>query len=320
MKKVYKLLRNNLEKGPFTFDELLQQHLLTSDLIWIDGRSAAWMNAREVSELKNCLSIIESNIHPIVREEEVVPAVFTHAVSEQPMDVAKYISGPALSEEEQFERRADELKKTTLAYKPSYLYIPSNSNSKPFLPAIENDIDIIYYRKEKYLYAPHILIAALIFIFFVAAWNKIGLPAKNDREDKYDVAAKPYISEEPQAPVIKQIATENDLSIMNMQVEESVSTEIVKKKPVAKKANAATSVPIKASVTEKGIEEETMPVKNEEITILSEDKMHDVIQDNIKTITNETALPVEKKKTLGKALKGLFKKKNKEKAEEVITP
>ncbi len=94
------------------------------------------------------------------------------------------------------------------------MFIPAISKTKPFSPAIENDIDIIYHRKEKYVYAPHLLIASLIFIFFIAAWNKVGLPVKNDTINREDVAAKPYLSEEPQSPIIKETATKSNLPII----------------------------------------------------------------------------------------------------------
>ncbi|MER3464750.1 MAG: hypothetical protein C4329_10430 [Chitinophagaceae bacterium] len=49
MKKVYRLLRNNVQSGPFTIDELLQQHLKASDLVWVEGRNA-WHHPFEMDE------------------------------------------------------------------------------------------------------------------------------------------------------------------------------------------------------------------------------------------------------------------------------
>lgn len=51
--KVYRLLRNNKEQGPFTPEELITQGLKPYDLIWIDGRSAAWRYPGEMNEFKN---------------------------------------------------------------------------------------------------------------------------------------------------------------------------------------------------------------------------------------------------------------------------
>ena len=48
MERVYLLLRNNQQTGPFTIDELLQQQLRPSDMIWMEGKSAAWTYLSEL--------------------------------------------------------------------------------------------------------------------------------------------------------------------------------------------------------------------------------------------------------------------------------
>ncbi len=49
---IYRLLRNNKEEGPLTAEELIGKQLKTYDLIWIDGRSAAWNYPGELPEFK----------------------------------------------------------------------------------------------------------------------------------------------------------------------------------------------------------------------------------------------------------------------------
>ena len=44
MNKVYLLLRKNLQTGPYTYEELLQQQLLPTDLIWVEGKSTRITN------------------------------------------------------------------------------------------------------------------------------------------------------------------------------------------------------------------------------------------------------------------------------------
>ena len=51
MIKVYLLLRNNKQSGPYSLEEIAQQQLKPQDLIWIEGKSAAWKYASEISEL-----------------------------------------------------------------------------------------------------------------------------------------------------------------------------------------------------------------------------------------------------------------------------
>lgn len=60
----YRLLRNNRESGPFSLEQLTNMGLKAYDLVWIDGKSAAWRYPSEVPEL----------------------AAFAPAVEEQPFD------------------------------------------------------------------------------------------------------------------------------------------------------------------------------------------------------------------------------------------
>jgi hypothetical protein len=50
--RIYRLLRNNKEEGPLTAEELIGKQLRTYDLIWIEGRSAAWSYPGELPEFK----------------------------------------------------------------------------------------------------------------------------------------------------------------------------------------------------------------------------------------------------------------------------
>jgi len=48
----YLLLRDNKETGPYSLDELLKLNLKAYDLVWVEGKSAAWRYPGEVAELK----------------------------------------------------------------------------------------------------------------------------------------------------------------------------------------------------------------------------------------------------------------------------
>jgi hypothetical protein len=52
MQKIYSLLRNNKQSGPYTLEELLQLNLKQLDLVWIEGKSAGWSYPTEISSLK----------------------------------------------------------------------------------------------------------------------------------------------------------------------------------------------------------------------------------------------------------------------------
>jgi hypothetical protein len=55
----YLLLRSNRQVGPFTFDELVTNGLKPYDLVWVEGKSAAWRYPSEVEELKSFAPVIE---------------------------------------------------------------------------------------------------------------------------------------------------------------------------------------------------------------------------------------------------------------------
>ncbi|MES1160573.1 MAG: hypothetical protein ABUM51_07440 [Bacteroidota bacterium] len=55
----YLLLRDNKESGPYTFDDLKAKGLKAYDLVWIEGKSAAWRYPSEVEELRSFAPIIE---------------------------------------------------------------------------------------------------------------------------------------------------------------------------------------------------------------------------------------------------------------------
>lgn len=48
----YRLLRDNRETGPYSLDDLIALPLKAYDLIWVDGKSAAWKYPSEYEELK----------------------------------------------------------------------------------------------------------------------------------------------------------------------------------------------------------------------------------------------------------------------------
>ncbi|MEI6947067.1 hypothetical protein V9K67_07700 [Paraflavisolibacter sp. H34] len=52
MHKIYLLLRDNKESGPYSLEELQQLSLKPFDLIWVDGRSAGWQYPGEIESLR----------------------------------------------------------------------------------------------------------------------------------------------------------------------------------------------------------------------------------------------------------------------------
>src|SRR5436190_22616708 len=55
----YRLLRSNKESGPYSLSDLVKLGLKPYDLVWVDGRSAAWRYPSEVAELKEYAPVVE---------------------------------------------------------------------------------------------------------------------------------------------------------------------------------------------------------------------------------------------------------------------
>ena len=55
----YLLLRNNKKSGPYSLEGLIQLGLKPYDLVWVEGRSAAWRYPSEVDDLKFYAPVVE---------------------------------------------------------------------------------------------------------------------------------------------------------------------------------------------------------------------------------------------------------------------
>jgi len=55
----YRLLRSNKESGPYALNDLVALGLKPYDLVWVDGRSAAWRYPSEIGELKEYAPAVE---------------------------------------------------------------------------------------------------------------------------------------------------------------------------------------------------------------------------------------------------------------------
>ena len=56
---MYLLLRNNKQSGPYSIEELKSMGLKAYDLVWLEGKSAAWRYPSELEELKPFTPVVE---------------------------------------------------------------------------------------------------------------------------------------------------------------------------------------------------------------------------------------------------------------------
>src|SRR5215471_885459 len=55
----YLLLRDNKQTGPYSLEELIAKGLKPYDLVWLEGKSAAWRYPSEMPELKPYAPAVE---------------------------------------------------------------------------------------------------------------------------------------------------------------------------------------------------------------------------------------------------------------------
>jgi len=90
----YLLLRSNKQSGPYTLDQIRAIGLKAYDLIWIEGRSAAWRYPGEVDEFKSFAPNVEEQ--PYDRFYKRNPVKSTLQVVDQKMQVS---SNPSFTEQ-----------------------------------------------------------------------------------------------------------------------------------------------------------------------------------------------------------------------------
>jgi hypothetical protein len=117
----YLLLRDNRQTGPHSFEEMLELGFRKYDLVWVEGKSAAWRYAGEIAEFKTYAPLVEEQPYDRFFKRKVAPA----ATEEQPTAT---IATPV--EKKQKPQTASEL----LRSKRVAITMPANRNSES--PAI----------------------------------------------------------------------------------------------------------------------------------------------------------------------------------------
>ncbi len=73
MQKIYSLLRNNKQSGPFSLEELIQSSLMPFDLILIEGRGGGWAYPSEIDSLKPYLENLQNALSSKKEESLTAP-------------------------------------------------------------------------------------------------------------------------------------------------------------------------------------------------------------------------------------------------------
>ncbi|RYY28153.1 MAG: DUF4339 domain-containing protein [Chitinophagaceae bacterium] len=98
----YLLLRDNKESGPYTLAELVEKGIKAYDLVWLEGRSAAWRYPSEIDELKRYSPIVEEQPYDrFYKKAESTPDGKTiPRKTAKPLEVYEPIQMPVAAEQQ----------------------------------------------------------------------------------------------------------------------------------------------------------------------------------------------------------------------------
>lgn len=316
MQKVYLLLRDNQQNGPFNLDELLRYDLKPHDLIWIEGKSAGWYYPQEIEALRPHLPFLKKATSPV---EATAQTAFSKPETTSPKKI--FVSMPA----------ANAVKETTDQTIPKPLPTVEEKTpppAKPFQPeATElkttyakslNEIELDYTaradqkkRKKKPLFSKSgVIVLCLLSVALFATWKLANKPATEiaDAPVQQTVSNAQPLSVKPEAsePVKEPSAQKATGTFVKKQkgiksITAGKNATVVESKPAKfSPANVAATKPTnndEAYQPAPVVKEETKPVVEE------------------KTTTASTEAPKEKKKLRDKIF-DIFKKKPEERPEE----
>lgn len=335
MQKVYLLLRNNAQTGPFDLHELLQFHLKPFDLIWIEGKSAGWYYPQEIEALRPHLLFLK-NEWP----QAATPPVQTTTIKTEPAAPKKiFVSMPAAVTREEIKPQAATVKeevKPQVEARPQTTTMPSfnvepkaTSFAKTTSPEpaevktsyaktlgeVETDYMNWAYQKKaakKPLFSKSgIVVLCLLSVALFAVWKIANKPKADDATmaslSQPAVQTSLPSSPERNAVETKPAAQKNSLPPSSKKDKAGMSNAAVKTaEPV--KQQAAMKHPTKDVVAgndeANNTTDEPKPVVKEEPKPVTEDK----------TETATTEAP--KKKKLRDKIFDIFRKKSEEKTEE----
>jgi hypothetical protein len=321
MQKVFRLLRHNTEQGPYTIGDLLQQQLVPGDLIWVDGESTAWAHPQEMEVLKYAIDV------NLLKKETIssTPVQKTPAVKVPVQPVNVWTESPAA----EIERKAEEIRQRTLAFRkastdPGASWHPQQAT---LIPLSENDIEFRYH-KRKGLPVGEVLMGAMVVGLLTIGWYGGGKDLfQQPKAIANAVAVKMVTTEENTAIGAPDIATPGTTSVAvltdSATLTDSIASVAIRKVP--KKSASLVTAPKTSQ-----IEEPALAVKSEPTTVKKmepevakatatpplpkEEDKPEAVTSTAQAEDKAPAEEVEKKKGLGRVLKGLFKKKKKDEA------
>ncbi|HWI89635.1 MAG TPA: hypothetical protein VNT20_00115 [Flavisolibacter sp.] len=293
MDRAYLLLRNNQQSGPFTIGELLQQQLMPSDMIWIEGKSTAWTYLSEL---------------------ELIPFIEKAETSGQ---------SSLANAGDEIERKAEELRQRILTT-PQKSYF---QNHKPEIETyassykLDDEIQFVDYRKERILkkntaFAELLLTCLVVGLFmvgiykgksFLGARDKVQNSVATELSSGDQHAARK--SQEPALAVVPVVDTAKKADSL-------LALEKAKQKPVKKtvvdSTNTSLGQPINASIINPEKKDESTiqppPTVSQETAVKKEEDTP-ARKETVTSVPETKAAKAPAKEEKKGFFRGLFKKK-----------
>ncbi len=354
MQKIYLLLRSNKQTGPYTLEELLQLNLKPFDLVWVDGRSAAWQYPFEIPALKPYVpetphasmpfqpiatsameQKVSQSINPITQKTEAPKKVFVSI----PKSYAPVNEQKAFTDHEAFmppvEKPPYEAKAEASPATPSYRQHSASSQPKAIegetvhtgysrsLNDVEEDYTNWMYRqktkKKSSINAKDLILTALILIVIGGGYYVMSKPSITNSVLPSAKIAKPS-SVQPMGNTVTD-AGQNIETVSNQNASVSANQTLVSNtsniQPDHTNKNIKKKNPV---IVSKAQTNSSVPSSQNSMPV---EKTTPNIPTNNDVVSKEPAVKQqskvenapEKKKKIADVLKGIFSKKDK-KAEE----
>lgn len=306
MQKVYLLLRNNKQTGPYSFEELLQLHLKPHDLIWVEGKSYGWRYPTEVETLKSYFTIPEVPQPQATSFSPVEPASDAPVLPVQPKNIfvrmpvnGSQRSQPETKPVDPIEQKAEELRKRVQAFTPQQEPIKTNY-ARDLQDAEEEYTRWVYQKKTKkksLINKKSTAVTTICLLLFFGGWygvkffssvppvaERIILPSSEEK-------GEPSTINETQAKENNRIEGDvvSSTTLPGKPVKEKIKVQGSTKEIVSEKQESVTGIETTQNETAE---------KNTDNAI-SEEKVPEVIAET----------PAENKKTLKEKISDLFRKR-----------
>jgi hypothetical protein len=294
----FRLLRSNKETGPYTADDLRQMGLKPYDLIWVEGKSAAWRYPGEVDELKSFAPPVEEQ--PYDRFYKKPAASAGQPEAEEPADVPQPPQvvkppvqtpppTPSTRKEKEYKRVFVTLPNSAptprpvvqkpapvTEYKAPVAEVPPQLPSQPFAEK-KAEASEIYYPKKKTSSLRGMTVAGVIIAMMAMIGVGIVIGLSIDPKKEVALNSSATGTQEPSAseavipasnlnqPAVSEVPSPDQFNAQLPQTEEpqvvNTATKPVVKKPVTQQADTNLQKSIASTPLEQS---QPAPEKDEE--------------------------------------------------------